>query len=211
MPSKRLSDPGICPMIGLAGWQNGWIYKSILNKTIYFIKTDLYYLCGKISLFLFYFFLNVFLSLVTHSFKHTDTFILHCYSFPLFHPLLSCLSCISPLWHTHTESLTFLPFSLSLYSLPLPLPSLSLLPFPPFLILMHGCIFGLCWDTLTPGGCSWNQFGWPVPSHWSTIYRPSTAEAAGRLFNWYIMCLTWQSIYSRFSPSFKHKEDYLWH
>lgn len=116
---------------------------------------------------------------------------------------------------THTQNRWhFYPsffLSLSLYSLPLPLPSLSLLPFPPFLILMHGCIFGLCRDTLTPGGCSWNQFGWPVPSHWSTIYRPSTAEAAGRLFNWYIMCLTWQSIYSRFSPSFKHKEDYLWH
>lgn len=74
------------------------------------------------------------------------------------------------------------------------------------LILMHGCIFGLCKDSLTPGGFSWNQFTLPVPSHWSTIYRPSTAGAAGRLFNQYIMCLTRRGIYSGYSPSCKHKD-----
>lgn len=134
---------------------------------------------------------------LTHS--TTDAFILHCYSFLPSTPV----SLVYISFVAHKESLTFSPFPLSLHSLHLPLP-LYLLSL--FLILMHGRIFGLCWDTLTPGGCSWNQFRLPVPSHWSTIYRPSTAGAAGRLFNWYIMCLTWQSIYSRYSPSFKHKE-----
>lgn len=104
---------------------------------------------------------------------------------------------------THTESLTFSPFFLlPSLSFPPPSPSLSL----PHLILMHGCIFGLCRDSLAPGGFSWNQFTLPVPSHWSTIYKPSTAGAAGRLFNRYIRCLTWQSVYGRYRPCFKHKE-----
>lgn len=99
----------------------------------------------------------------------------------------------------------FTPFSISLFpSTSTQPPYLSL----PHLILMHGCMFGLCRDSLAPGGFSWNQFTLPVPSHWSTIYRPSTAGAAGRLFNRYIRCLTWQSIYS---PSFKHNiyQEYL--
>lgn len=37
-----------------SGWLNGWIDNSTLNKTIYFMKTDLYDLCGKISLFFFF-------------------------------------------------------------------------------------------------------------------------------------------------------------
>lgn len=115
MPSKRLSDPGICPMIGLAGWQNGWIYKSILNKTIYFIKTDLYYLCGKISLFLFLF-LSKCISVSCDSLIQTHR---HFHSSLLFFPSLPpstlvSLVYISIVTHTHTESLTFLPFFLSL-------------------------------------------------------------------------------------------------
>ena len=117
------------------------------------------------------------------------------------------VSCAYLLSDTHrfTDIFTLLspsfPLSLSL-SFPPPSPSLSL----PHLILMHGCIFGLCGDSLAPGGFSWNQFTLPVPSHWSTIYRPSTAGAAGRLFNRYIRCLTWQSVYGRYRPCFKHKE-----
>ena len=128
-------------------------------------------------------------------------FILHRYSFSFSRRLL----CISPFrhtpihWHFHTSFSLFPSLSLSF---PPPSPSLSL----PHLILMHGCIFGLCGDSLAPGGFSWNQFTLPVPSHWSTIYRPSTAGAAGRLFNRYIRCLTWQSVYGRYRPCFKHKE-----
>lgn len=106
-------------------------------------------------------------------------------------PLLS-LSHTWNHWHFH-------PFFLFLSSFTQP----RCLSFP-HLIRMHGCIFGLCRDSLAPGGFSWNQFTLPVPSHWSTIYRPSTAGAAGRLFNRYIRCLTWQSIYSTYSPCFKH-------
>lgn len=102
MPSKRLSDPGICPMIGLAGWQNGWIYKSILNKTIYFIKTDLYYLCGKISLFLFLF-LSKCISVSCDSLIQTHR---HFHSSLLFFPSLPpstlvSLVYISIVTHTH--------------------------------------------------------------------------------------------------------------
>lgn len=93
-------------------------------------------------------------------------------------------------WHFHPSFSALLPHSLSLSK-----PLSTVLPHN--LILMHGCIFGLCRDSRVPGGFSWNQFTLPVPSHWSTIYRPSSAGAAGRLFNRYIRCLTWQSIYSQ--------------
>lgn len=74
------------------------------------------------------------------------------------------------------------------------------------LIQMHGCIFGLCRDGNAPGGFSWNEFTLCLPSHWSTIYRPSTFGAAGRPFNRYISCLMWQSSYRSYAnPCFKHE------
>lgn len=125
---------------------------------------------------------------LSFSLAHTHV----CYSFCL---LSWCLLCISPL---EREQLTFsLIFFILLFS-----------TFPwsscPHLIQMHGCIFGLCRDSAAPGGFSWNQFTLPLPSHWSTIYRPSTSGAAGRPFNLYIRCLTWLSSYSSYiNPCFK--------
>lgn len=117
----------------------------------------------------------------------------------LFYLLSWCLLCISPFWHMDRtiDIFTHLFYS-PFFNLPL--------VFLPHLIQMHGCIFGLCRDSTAPGGFSWNQFTLPLPSHWSTIYRPSTSGAAGRPFNRYIRCLTWQSSYSSYiNPCFKHQ------
>lgn len=119
-----------------------------------------------------------------------------------FYLLSWCLLCISSFWHMDREPLTF---SLIFFILPF-----STFPWCscPHLIQMHSCIFGLCRDSAAPGGFSWNQFTLPLPSHWSTIYRPSTSGAAGRPFNRYIRCLTWQSSYSScINPCFKHQRS----
>lgn len=133
----------------------------------------------------------------SHTITYLHTQILHSLHslllFFLFLPLRLFSNRLN-LWHFHQS------FFLCSLSLSLHLHTASLVPPLSHLILMHGCIFGLCRDSLSPGGFSWNQFTLPVPSHWSTIYRPSTAGAAGRLFNRYIRCLTWQSIYSKYSP-----------
>lgn len=153
------------------------------------------------------FFIDVFVH--PSSWAPSHTFTRNCFHSSLlfflpFFPPPSAVSFVHS-FQTHTESLTF-----SLVILPLS-PSLHLHPASlylpvPLLIQMHGCIFGLCRDSLAPGGFSWNQFTLPVPSHWSTIYRPSTAGAAGSPFNRCIRCLTWQSIYSGYSPCFGCKE-----
>lgn len=140
---------------------------------------------------------------------HTHT--LNCFhSSPLFFLFLApstvSLVHISSLTHRITDIFTLFSPSLSLSLFPSTFTEPLSALLSPHLILMHGCIFGLCRDSVAPGGFSWNQFTLPVPSHWSTIYRPSTAGAAGKLFNWYIRCLTWQSIYSRYSPCFNNEE-----
>lgn len=117
MPCKGLADPGICPMIGLAGLLNGWMDKSLLNKTIYFIKTDLYYLCGKISPFLFLFLYKC-ISVSCDSLIQTHR---HFHSSLLFFPSLSpstlmSLVYISIVTHTHriADISTLLSVSLTL-------------------------------------------------------------------------------------------------
>lgn len=106
----------------------------------------------------------------------------HCYPFSSSLPRRRLL-CIPPPPLHALESLTF--------SLPsVPLSHSDARPY----------IWPFCRGSLAPGGFSWNQFTLPVPSHWSTIYRPSTAGAAGRPFNRYIRCLTWQSVYGGRSP-----------